>query len=994
MYRKILLLTVFCVFSGAVSAAETFPEIRKALKKIQHKSEADYKLGDKLIVEMRKLAASRKRALPQTKFVVESQIFRSAKLWYTYYHWRDRQLAANRKYYDKSFFTPSSFQESYKIMQESGFEGVNFFLDSTTQDRFYKAAEMAKISPEKFHIIPTIIPFGFFGIKNAPKWYYKRAAESPYTMRFKGRPLLMGYENDRLTPAQNKKFLDKLEELSGKRFSFVIPVAGPGIHVYPDIYYSTKRRVPASILLRFFDHLRDHLSVAEGIEYGAYVSEHDRTLAYDYYNEILFPLFGAACASPEFNGKKIFAMKLIQGYTNCNGSQSVDADGTKTLRGMLELCEKHKVDMVCGFEWDELNENTNLEPTVSKPMSHLRILRYHVDKVRGIAPRPRKGDDLSIPNLIVSSNRQLHCGQEYALELLNVPDGGKEKYFVTAFLKDNCGKTLYKSKELEFDPAKMYDQTLVIPTENFKYSLSLYPELVIRYKGKKQTFNGLPPTVLRGTASIDYTWFSTPLRNLLRPAGAKVAFKEISPINKGGIRKTAVDVDLKFNEPVNAVEILQNSQVIYAYDKHNEYKFADTDKKLFRVSFRVVDGYLPISYQILLPGAETFSLKDVTKTAKVVPVGTLKKYVEGRSCHDELILVKKDQIPDATLIIRGKRTGGAMKNKPFEWRVKLADVEKIGVCSIVYPDSLTLAVEDSPKPLHLPLELALKEIKFKAALTPELRNGVLALRVVSNSGKVWWTSGYALPATGKFVPVKTVSDRRGFLSFTLPSSRVPDFSFNFNSPLSGNILPAAPGRDFYAHSGGFLSLATGFEGLLHGFTLPIKHGGKGTAPQWINSNGTRALAFDGKTTRGLFLSNAVVPQRSAFTITFDLLPQDASRKQIIWEQVGANSYLNGFQLSISGGKLQVVYRYHTPYKKNTRDAFQTIKSNLKVESGKRQKITLSYDGSKITLAVDGKKESFDSQGIAFWMTISAFGGRGNERFAGNLYDLSVSHSTK
>ena len=89
-----------------------------------------------------------------------------------------------------------------------------------------------------------------------------------------------------------------------------------------------------------------------------------------------------------------------------------------------------------------------------------------------------------------------------------------------------------------------------------------------------------------------------------------------------------------------------------------------------------------------------------------------------------------------------------------------------------------------------------------------------------------------------------------------------------------------------------------------------------------------------------------------------------------------------------------MYRYHTPYKKNTRDAFQTIKSNLKVESGKRQKITLSYDGSKITLAVDGKKESFDSQGIAFWMTISAFGGKGNERFAGNLYDLSVSHSVK
>ena len=53
----------------------------------------------------------------------------------------------------------------------------------------------------------------------------------------------------------------------------------------------------------------------------------------------------------------------------------------KTLRGYLELGEKHKIDMLCTFEWDETNENTNIEPTVAKPMANARILKYYQNKL-------------------------------------------------------------------------------------------------------------------------------------------------------------------------------------------------------------------------------------------------------------------------------------------------------------------------------------------------------------------------------------------------------------------------------------------------------------------------------------------------------------------------------------------------------------------------------------------------------------------------------------
>ena len=991
--KKLFSLLLGAAFlPGAVFAERPFQEIRDELKRIPWKSEADYRLGDRLLEEMRRLAASRKPALPRRQYVVESQIFRSAKLWYSEKHWRDRALAVDRKYYEGGTFSLKSLGVTYRIMAEYGLDGVNFFLDNTTQDRFYRAAAKAGVDPAKFKIIPTMMPIGYAGTKMPHKPYLVTAATSPYTMRFKDRPLLMGYENDRKKPEENKKFLDDLEKLSGRRFAFIIPVAGPGIHVYPDIYFSTQKRVPASILLRFFDHLLDHLEVADGIEYGSYVGQHDRTIAYDYYDQVLMPLFSAACAAGKFNGEKIFAMKLIQGYTNCNGSQNADADGTKTLRRMLELCVKHNVDLVCGFEWDENNENTNLEPTVSKPMSHLRIMRRFIDADRGIAPAPRPGDDLTIPNMIVSAKRQLHCGQEYELELLNVPDGTRGTYTVRVRLQDERGKTVYTSDELTFDAEKMYDRTLAVPTENFKYSLSLRPELDVVFKGKKKVVSGLPPSVLRGTASIDYTWFCTPLRNLLSPEEANVVFRETGPVGPGGIRKAEADVSLKFAEPVNAVEILQNSQVIYAFDPRNEYRQNDPDKKLFRLSFRVIDGYLPITYQVICPGTKTFLTADAKSPAQLVDTGDGRKSVEGRWCHDEFLLIDRKAVPEAVLTVRGRRTGGVLKGQPFQWRVRLADAEKYGVASIVFPDSLQLALEDSPKPHRLPLALERDRIEFKARLTPELPDGVLALRAVSSSGKVWWSGAHALPAQGEDVTVTTMSDRRGWVEFTLPSSRVPAFSYEFDRPETGNILRSSAGRDFYAHAGGFVSLATGFEGLIHGFTVPVKYGGPGTAPEWVTYGGARALKFDGKTTRGLFLPNAAIPQRSGFAVTFDLVPADARKTQILFEQIGASPYLNGYQLSLVDGKLKVVFHRHTPDKPWTRDDYLTFSSKLAVVSGKRQKITLSCAGKKLILAVDDKKESFDINGIPYWLTISAFGGRGKERFEGLLFGIDIRHT--
>ena len=60
-------------------------------------------------------------------------------------------------------------------------------------------------------------------------------------------------------------------------------------------------------------------------------------------------------------------------------------------------------------------------------------------------------------------------------------------------------------------------------------------------------------------------------------------------------------------------------------------------------------------------------------------------------------------------------------------------------------------------------------------------------------------------------------------------------------------------------------------------------------------------------------------------------------------------------------------------------------------AGSKQLVSLSFDGRFITVAANGKKQRFDLPGITYWLTISAFGGRENNRFGGVLYSISTKH---
>ena len=982
---------VFCAFAAAEDAVY-FSAIREEAKRVTHRSPEDYRLGRKLMEEMRILAAGRKPCFPRPQLYFEDVYWRGGRLWFPEKFWRDRALIANRKFFKRGEDFAPNMAVTFQLMREYDADGCNFFVFKRAKHVYLDAAEKSGLSPDEFKILPTISP--------TPGSYWeiaddvlKRIHSSPHVLKIGGKPAFLTYCADRRTPEELAEYFAGLRRRGGADISTITDILGVGCSLYLDGFYAEHKAVAATDLLRYLDFLTVHLRQSDGLEYGVYLGGRDLNFPYRYVDEILLPLFAAACAQKEFNGRRVLALKIVGNYTNSNGAQTVYADGTKTLRGYLELCRKHRVDIIQGFEWNENNENTNLEPTVAKPMAYKRIFRFFMGALKGRAPAPLPGDDTSIPNLIVSARRQLGAGEELELELLNVPDGSVGTYRVSVDFLDQSGKAVHSSETLEFDAAHYGDRTLTLFTEKFPDSRFLQPRIKVERKGASRTFAGLPPTVVRGTVAEDHTWFSTPLRNLLKVEG-DVRFTPDGNVRPGA-RWLNVTADLKCDAPLLSAEIVQNSQDIYCFDPCDEYLLRDRTRKLYKLYHRFTGpGKTAFELTVDLPQAERFFTEMVDRKAERVPFSRTRRMTLSQFADDEYFSVPAYTDAVCNLRLRVKRLDGPLAGQTFEREIPMAEVRKCGVVSWVLPDGLHFGVEADPRPQRMALEPDTAEVKFSDRVLADLPDGVVAMRLVSATGRIWWSTAFAAPVSGAKLPVSVLSSRRGPVRFELPSSRVPEIVYDFNSRESGMILPTAAGREFYAHAGAFSSVAIGFEGSYNGYSMGRAYDGAAVTPLWKTyPDGTRSLVLDGETTRAVVFPKTAVPQRHGFTLTFDLLPEDVERPQILWEQNGAARYLNGFRLRLTGGRLALDFRHRTPHKPDSPlFAESNFTSDIPLIPGVRQQVTLRYDGRFAELEANGKKAVFPAEGIGYWLSLSAFGGRDSQRFKGELFGVRIAHS--
>ena len=77
------------------------------------------------------------------------------------------------------------------------------------------------------------------------------------------------------------------------------------------------------------------------------------------------PLLVKLFEEPEFRGKKYLGANLEQAYVNQLNGSVTSPNGTEMLRVFLDTAVRCCPDFLVGFEWNEGNENTAFQPTVS-----------------------------------------------------------------------------------------------------------------------------------------------------------------------------------------------------------------------------------------------------------------------------------------------------------------------------------------------------------------------------------------------------------------------------------------------------------------------------------------------------------------------------------------------------------------------------------------------------------------------------------------------------
>ena len=172
------------------------------------------------------------------------------------------------------------------------------------------------------------------------------------------------------------------------------------------------------------EHLRRCLRKMDGLFMAGWEVYWPRRYNAAFEREVLVPLYQSVLAEPEFAGKKYLGMPMSPGHENCyRWSYSIDSQGTYTLAERMETMRALRPDFIICCEWDEENENTHFRPTIFNGFVHQRLLRYYANVFAGRAPEVFPGDDVAIPNLVVSYRKSLIAGEPIEVEVRNIPDG-------------------------------------------------------------------------------------------------------------------------------------------------------------------------------------------------------------------------------------------------------------------------------------------------------------------------------------------------------------------------------------------------------------------------------------------------------------------------------------------------------------------------------------------------------------------------------------------
>jgi hypothetical protein len=932
---------------------------------------------EKMMVEIRAQAATRVPLAPRTLVFSRSQM--KYGLERNYYHqWNDRPLRVNRAYRETTPYVtpPASYKRILQEVLDYDIDGLAMLPETKGRLAMFDVHEQANVPG--VGLLPEFLTAYTSDHVKAKGDALERALKSPLAPRIDGKLVITSYGAEGFKPAEWKQTLAELRARVGDKFIFLAALTNVASLRAPLMKGEPISRAAVEKEKAF---LREYLDVCDGIyfNYPPGLRLKDHTFDAAFYRDVFIPVFKSVLAEPAYR-HKYFGLSAYRAHMSPDRGNNLFEDYTRTLRSSFEAAMDARPEVIILPEWDEQNENTSFRPTVYGGSTSGHLLRYYMSRIKSKAPTPVPGDDATVPNLILSTRKIITLGEVVTVELVNVPDGASGSYRVELTLQDEAGKLVRKFEPVTFDAAQLQEHRLSLPSETIPEVRAVVPVLTVRrYKGRDLTFDsGFHHIQVRATWNWDYLTVRQPLRDVLRPAQAKLAW-EPSPRNGEPLTLSG---SVSSPEDLALVEVLGDDDEVFAVDAKQEFFRDDPTRERFLIEYRAVND-------TTMKGAIT--LRNATSPVwlavgdPLVPEETKAPAVSQRV---ELDTAVSEAVRWIYIAVPRANLAAAELDFDFDkarFSVPLRDVLGRQIVARGFDNTIHISVQPYRRQIDMPFHLNKREASFRVQVWPEIATEQYHLRLTTVSGKVFRSRPLLLPGpeSSSRATLRIYSDtKRCGMDVPVAASRIPAIKYQFDPTRGAVLLPGAD-RPFWAVLGGFTNTTTGRgspNGLFRSVRGTYPASATRSAPVWVEEDGRPCLEFDGIGTY-LELPRESLPVRGAFTMAFDVKPNSDRDQYLLVSRVGGSQ--KGFALQIKAGKLLATYA-------DSDWQLQSFATGLAVPAGQWSTIRLRHDFTQLALTVNDKTEScpltLPANNIAF--TLIGEGWMGNF-FAGRVRDVQI-----
>lgn len=902
---------------------------------------------------------------------------------FSYYErWTDWPLFINSEFKSGKSYSKLTNQEYEFIVNTAklyGLDGFTVFLPSN-----HKIAGERKLWELNEQIGKNFMLVPIWGGDNKEKALCL-PLENKSSLKINGKSPVFFYSA--FSPEKYQEIISRVKAQYGDEFIFLVTDS-----MYSSTFASRfhQNTLKEEDITNIKDKIRKLLRVGDGFYFSQRPRDYENNGIFDQpLYELMVRIITKVMSEPEFKDKYL---ALTVGAEHCNSylrGYSLYSDGTRTLRSFMDTALKFNPDFINIPEWDEENENSSLRPTVFNGLALMRIMRYYTGKLKGAQDFSLPGDDLDIPNLILSSRKSLALGELLKIELLNVPDNSNAgSYTAVLKLKDISGKVVYTFPKASFSVNKLEDVNCVVPSEQFANERVLIPELELQAtSGKIIKQTAFAAIILLPVSNHDYKYVRQAVRDNISPLKSNL---KISQFESNALK---ISAEINFPENIRYLELLENGCCIYSFTTE-ELNWRDSK------DYAVLD----VSLMSALAGRELIASGDISVNCPDAQWRTLGVVKRGLRTQKNKLYFEKLEINNwearALVAIPRKELTNARitVNIPGYCQNEFSFAELIKKQNYVFSSKggFMLSFNRQHRQAGHVVPQDRKNFVFETIVYPENSNSVLQFHAINSQGKMWRSEPLLLPVVNKTDSkciVTVFSDTLNKpVELSISANRVPEIRYNLNSE-HGSTLTSDAGRSFWASRGGFL-LHANFKGGgatgLYGITgapgiRSYPEDANNTIPVLLMENGNQVLKFDG-TGNFLTLPQDILPRRAGFTVQMDVFPEIIdNNERLLFGATTCHGDHGGLRVFIKNGMLTYEFMH-----KSARCIYRNTDIELPVN--KWSNLAITYDLKNITFSLNGKDvKSFSCSGPGICDTIMAIGGfgKGKSYFKGKIKSICI-----